>query len=117
MKKKFALLLCAAALSGCVSSRYEWGGYNQNLYNYYKDPSAQQALQQDLTRALNRAETQKKKPAPGLYAELGTLCLEGGNKQCAIENYKKERDAWPESKTLMDTLIKGLEKPAEVGTL
>ena len=43
--------------------------------------------------------------APGLYAELGTLYLQGGDNARAIVFYTKERDAWPESRTLMDGLI------------
>lgn len=118
MKKILSLLLCSAALSGCVSTKYDWGGYNQDLYNYYKTPSSQKEFRQNLTALLQRTERQNKKPAPGLYAELGTLCLETGDKAGAVANYKKESDTWPESKPLMDVLIKNLEKStAEVGAL
>jgi hypothetical protein len=51
---------------------------------------------------------------PGLYAELGTLYLQMGEQVKAIAMYVKERDTWPESKSLMDALIKNLRrlKPA-----
>jgi hypothetical protein len=116
--KLSAALCCAVLLTGCVTNKYEWGAYNQGLYNYYKNPTTQKDFKKDLTALLQRSEKQNKKPAPGLYAELGTLCLESGDKAGAIANYKKESAAWPESKPLMDTLIKNLDKPAaEVGAL
>ena len=50
------------------------------------------------------------KVAPGLYAELGTLYLQLGSAEKAIAMYKKERDAWPESKGLMTAMIQNLER-------
>ena len=51
-----------------------------------------------------------KVPPPGLYAELGTLYLEAGDTQTAIDYYQKEQDAWPESQHLMTSLITTLSK-------
>ena len=45
---------------------------------------------------------------PGIYAEVGTIYLERGP-ATAVTYYKKERDAWAESRTLMDSMIKALE--------
>ena len=46
--------------------------------------------------------------------ELGTLYLQEGDAEKAKKYYAKERDAWPESKTLMDTLIKNLDSRKKV---
>ena len=75
-------------LTGCVQNKYNWNGYD--------------------------LEKEKQIVPPGLYAELGTLYLQEGDAEKAKKYYAKERDAWPESKTLMDTLIKNLDSRKKV---
>lgn len=55
-------------------------------------------------------EAARQKVAPGLYAELGTLYLQAGDASRAVALYTKERDAWPESRGLMDALITNVGK-------
>ncbi len=107
MSRIFVLVI-VAAISGCAQTKYDWGSYNQDLYNYYKSPASKVEFKQNLSSLIGRLEKQNKKPAPGIYAELGTLCLETGDRACAIKNYEKERNSWAESKPLMDTLLKTL---------
>ena len=109
-------VLCLLLLCGCATQKYDWGSYDQDLYNYYKNSENKAAFKSDLKMLIDRLERQHKKPGPGLYAELGTLCLETGDRPGAIKNYQKEHDAWPESKPLMQALIKNLDKqPAKEG--
>lgn len=104
------LLVGLLLLGGCSHGLYDWGGYNQRLYNYYENPQAINDFILALERYLQQMESAGKKPAPGLYAELGTLYLQMGDTPGAIELYKKERDVWPESQHLMTALITNLEK-------
>ena len=39
-----------------------------------------------------------------------------GNRTTAVSYYKKEREAWAESKTLMDSMIKTLERAPSAAT-
>ena len=55
-------------------------------------------------------EQSQQKIAPGLYAELGTLYLQAGDSTKAVAMYAKEREAWPESRYLMDSLINNVAK-------
>jgi hypothetical protein len=55
-------------------------------------------------------EKSGQKVAPGLYAELGTLYLQGGSSDKARVMYSRERDTWPESKGLMTAMIQSLER-------
>ena len=89
---------------------YSWGNYDQMLYASYKDPAKANELRVELETRIAEAEQRKQKVPPGLYAELGTLYLQGGDTNTAVEYYKKERDAWPESRGMMDALIKALER-------
>jgi hypothetical protein len=114
MMNKYAVFLaCACLLGGCATQRsglYRWDGYDQALYDAYKDPDKTGELVlnlENLTSGLAKAQL---KMPPGLYAELGTLYLQMGEQDKAIALYEKERDSWPESKTLMEALIKNLRR-------
>jgi len=118
--RSFPMALLAITLTGCVAqppSLYDWGNYEQSLYQSYKDPNEVEALRQRLTTHIAEMERGARKIAPGLYAELGTLYLLAGSTDQAVLNYAKERDAWPESRGLMTALIDNLKrrKQAEEG--
>jgi len=89
---------------------YQWGGYDAMLYQSYKNPEKVIALRAGLESHIAQMELSKQKVAPGLYAELGTIYLQEGDSTKAVAMYTKERDAWPESRGLMDGLIKNISK-------
>jgi hypothetical protein len=101
-------LLSAVALAGCASSHglYKWGGYDELLYQSYKEPGRAGRFQGGLEAHIAALERAHATVAPGLYAELGTLYMQNGDGAKAVQYYTKERDAWPESRTLMDSLIR-----------
>ena len=103
------LLVMLIALTGCVQNKYNWNGYDKGLYEAYKDPNQIVALQIKLQETVDALEKEKQVVPPGMYAELGTLYLQEGEVEKAKIYYGKERVAWPESKTLMDVLIKNLD--------
>lgn len=106
------LLVMSMSLVGCASSRdaYNWGKYDELLYKSYKDPTKIEDMRIGLETHLVAVEGSNGVVAPGLYADLGTLYLEAGDNERAILFYGKEREAWPESKYLMDALIANLER-------
>ena len=98
-------------LSGCAPARqYEWNNYDASLYQYYKAPNSAEGFRTSMDAHLKDLESRKQRPAPGLYAELGTLYLESGDRLTAALYYRKERDAWPESRHLMDAMLASLDK-------
>jgi hypothetical protein len=104
-------LTALALLTGCAApGLYQWGGYDQSLYAGYKDVTKMEALRIKLEAHVGEMEKLNAKVAPGLYAELGTLYLKAGATQKAIDFYTKERNAWPESRVLMTSLIQNLER-------
>lgn len=119
MTPMFRTTLVAAALlvlSGCATPNkglYEWGGYSDMLYQNYKKPDTVAGNLVKLQAHVSALEAGRGKVAPGLYADLGTLYLQAGDRDRALDNYRKERAAWPESAGLMDAMIKNLAaKPA-----
>lgn len=109
------VVLVAAALvgTGCETTGgglYQWGNYEQNLFDYYHKPAMQETIVTNELSYLARLESQGKKPPPGLYAEAGTFLLLQGNTEQALGYYQKEHDTWPESQALMSNVIKNLQE-------
>jgi hypothetical protein len=112
--KLLLLLACAMHMTGCANrgGLYQWGGYDSMLYQSYKNPEKAVEFRQGLELHINQMEQAQQKTAPGLYAELGTLYLQEGNATKALAMYTRERDTWPESKVLMDSLINNIGQRA-----
>jgi len=104
------LLLLVLLLGGCVTQKYEWNHYDQRLYDYYKNPSTEPEFVSAMEAPLSALEASGKKPAPGMYAEIGTFYLKRGDGKTAVQYYEKERAAWPESKGLMTAMIDNINK-------
>ncbi|MCG8313656.1 MAG: DUF4810 domain-containing protein [Pseudomonadales bacterium] len=101
------LFICFLLTSaGCARGLYDWGSYNNHLYNYYENPAAVNRFRASLEKHLTQVEAQGKRPAPGLYAELGTLYFQLGDNLTALRYYQKEYDTWPESQHMMAAMIK-----------
>lgn len=111
------LLLVALAVplgAGCAPKRaYYWGDYDSALYTYYQNPQESEAYVQRLGEIIQKAETEKDKVPPGLYAEYGYALFEAGRLDEAIIYYKKERDQWQESVVFMDKMIRNTQRLKE----
>lgn len=112
MLKTIAAAAVALSMAGCATTNnlYQWGGYEDQLYAAYKDPTQAEALRLKLEAHIQQAEKAGQKVAPGLYAELGTLYLQAGANGKAMDYYALERKAWPESQQLMTAMIENLER-------
>jgi hypothetical protein len=115
MKILYAVIF-GAALCGCASKKnlYDWGGYDGMLYQSYKCPEKAEAIRLQLEQHVSAVETAKQKVAPGLYADLGTMYLQAGDRQKAVLYFGRERDNWPESVALMTGMMRtvnGAKKP------
>jgi len=110
--KLVGLTVSVLLLMGCATQgqMYQWGGYVALLYQSYKNPEKVVEFRIGLETHIAAMEKANLKVAPGLYAELGTMYLQSGDPKKAVAMYTKEREAWPESKGLMDALIKTTEK-------
>lgn len=113
--KKLIIVAALLGLGGCATNNglYEWGGYDNLMYQSYKDPAAVRANMQTLATHIAALEKGGKRVAPGLHADLGTLLLQSGDKAGALSNFRRERELWPESAVLMDAMIKNLEKATQ----
>jgi hypothetical protein len=106
------LLALAVTASACAgpSSYYYWGSYNQSLYSHYKAPQEREAWLTGLKTTLLEAEQRGARVPPGLYAEYGYALFEEGDATNAIANFRKESALWPESRFLMEKMIRNAEQ-------
>lgn len=108
MKASGALALAAAAVIFCGcggGSRdriYYWdGSYTDSTYQYLKQEGDVGEQIEALEKSIQKAYEKGLKVPPGLYSHLGLLYLSAGNGARARENFEKEAQAFPESKSFL----------------
>jgi hypothetical protein len=96
------LLLLPAACA--KPSHYEWGGYEDSLYKYYKDPTTAGSYMEELAKAAHQGDATGR-TAPGIHAEYGYMLLTADRRADAITEFDAEKRLWPESTVLMNRMI------------
>ena len=93
---------------GAPTGMYDWGSYQTSVLNVYVDPSPEQRAKdrQKLIDEVRKTELKgAQRVPPGKYAQIGYLRLVDGDTRAARTYFQAEREAYPESKELMDTLL------------
>lgn len=118
MRRPLRAALAASALFtvstlGCAPpSYYAWGAYDEVLYRHYKHPQDHAEFTAGLRAVMLAAQQEGRRVPPGLYAEYGYALYEEGNLAEAVVYFQKERDLWPESRVLMETMIRNAQRQA-----
>jgi hypothetical protein len=108
------LIVAASCAAGCAPQRaYLWGDYDSVLYSHYANPQDTERYVERLGQIVQKAEIEKDKVPPGLYAEYGYALFEAGRLDEAITYYKKEREQWEESQVFMDKMIRNTQRLKE----
>jgi hypothetical protein len=110
-----ATVLLATAMQGCATpTHYAWGSYDDTLYSHYKNPQEREKFVENLKKVLLESEQDGRKVPPGINAEYGYALYEEGQYTEAVVYFQKERDLWPESRVLMEKMIRNAQrqKPA-----
>jgi hypothetical protein len=111
------IVIIVIFLSGCAPQRmYYWGNYSNTLYQSKKNPSDQSNLAhlQAMEKIIEESRANNLRIPPGVYAELGYIYFRQNKKDLAIQNFKMEKQLYPESTLLMDRLenaVKLADKP------
>ena len=105
---KLGLLISALGLGACQQQTelYNWGEYETTMLAYYKDASHIDAFEAELLALIEQSDVSGKKIGPGIFAEYGYLLLQKGDIEKSVKFFALEKKRWPESKLLMDTMIK-----------
>ena len=111
----FIILAFAFCFSGCESSPrpvpgekygppYAWGNYEEQVYAHLNKGSLETQIM-SLESDLRVIVAGGKFAPPGLFAQLGLLYAEAGNRETAISFFLAEKDLYPEAAAFMDFLI------------
>ena len=115
-RPSFLLLAAFAAAvgAGCAPrTAYLWGDYDSVLSAHYANPQDSGRYLERLGQIVQKAEVEKDKVPPGLYAEYGYALFEAGRLDEAITYYRKEREEWEESRVFMDKMIRNTRRLKE----
>ncbi len=106
------VLALAGALTGCVQAPrnlYQWGGYQEQLYEHFKGDRRSPGEQvQWLEAQAQKARAGGTALPPGFRAHLGLMYLRLGREDEARQQLQAEKASFPESAQYMDFLLKRL---------
>ncbi len=111
---RFAAVIGALVLwgcTGCTSTLYDWGSYEQSLLNMYSKADGYNT-EEEIDRLLTEVEqtlSKEKLVPPGKNAHLGYLFYLTGDTASAAAYFRAEKQAFPESRKLMDRLLEQLK--------
>lgn len=110
ISKKISIAFVFILLGACAHKQkphYEWGSYEVLVYGQYAKPSSATPMIQIQTLESEIENTKSKGNLipPGLYAHLGFLNYQIGNKTKAKEYFAQEKSNYPESGVLMDRFL------------
>jgi hypothetical protein len=105
-------LLAGMATIGCAKTLYHWGGYDEALYDHYKNPQNRDEYVAKLSGVITEAEKSGGVVPPGCYAEYGWALYEQGHAAEAVTYFEKEAKQWPDSRPLMEKLIRNVSRQA-----
>jgi len=111
-KVLIVILAFSVICTSCASRKplYDWGDYEDDLYAMYKNPEKSKEYQETLRLIIERCDERGQRVAPGIRAEYGYCLYREGKLDEAIVYFKKERETYPESFYLMNTLITSVER-------
>lgn len=107
------LTVLAALATGCAQQPkplYHWGGYQTNLYEYFKADGRTPAEQmQRMEAEADRASTRGAALPPGFRAHMGLLSLKLGRDDEARGYFEAEKKAFPESTAFVDSMLRRMD--------
>lgn len=109
VKIMLAAALSVAALSGCQSTKplYHYGSYQTNVYEHFKNEDSSVTEQiEALEKTISETNRNKLQVGPGMYAHLGFLYLQSGQRDTGLGYLQKEKQTYPESSQFIDFLLK-----------
>jgi hypothetical protein len=106
MKRLFVALALPLA-SACTSTHYEWGRYEESVYDVTRRPDGFDlgAEIDTLEQQIEKTKNKDKPVPPGLHAHVGYLHTVAGNGDAARGHFEAEKALYPESAKFMDLLL------------
>lgn len=108
-------ILLSLFLTACANQKnrlYQWGSYENMVYESYHEPGKYSSQSQiiEMEKDLEKARAANKSLPPGHYAYLGYLYFQSGQLDKALTALQTEKTIFPESTIYMDRLIAQIKK-------
>ena len=108
-------ILLSLFLTACANQNnrlYQWGSYENMVYESYHEPGKYSSQSQiiKMEKDLEKARAANKSLPPGHYAYLGYLYFQSGQLDKALTALQTEKTIFPESTIYMDRLIAQIKK-------
>ncbi|WP_429322523.1 DUF4810 domain-containing protein [Paraburkholderia sp. GAS448] len=104
-------LLTGCAANGSTPPLYQWDGYQPQVYEYLKGQKSPQEQIDAMEQARQQVLAKGNRLPPGFHAHLGMLYASVGKGDQAQQELQAEEQAFPESSTYMDFLLKKSRQP------
>jgi len=108
-KTLLIVAITIATLAGCQSTQplYHYGSYQDNVYEHFKNEDSAVTEQiEALEKTIRDSNRKKLQVGPGIYAHLGYLYLQSGQRDTGLGYLQKEQQLYPESAKFIDFLLK-----------
>ncbi|WP_435951795.1 DUF4810 domain-containing protein [Dryocola sp. BD626] len=111
MKGKHIIFLgvLSVLLVGCKTAPkpiYQWDGYQDTLYQYYKNDTSPAEQIASLQKLVEKSRATSQPVPPGVHAQLGLLYSNTGQMDSAMAEFNTEKKLFPESTVYIDFLTK-----------
>ncbi len=108
-KAVLMVAIAIATLTGCETTKplYHYGSYQTNVYEHFKNEDSSVTEQiEALEKTIRETNRNKLQIGPGIYAHLGFLYLQSGQRDTGLAYLQKEKQLYPESTHFIDFLLK-----------
>jgi hypothetical protein len=115
-KKLIFMMLSFILLSACAQSPqtiYTWGDYVETSTSYATKGDEKEYVEKHLSeikKIIDQSEMEKRRVAPGIYAEYAQLLYEEGKQEEAKKYFLLEKETYPESEVFIDNVLAKLYK-------
>jgi hypothetical protein len=104
--RKLAILVLAASLAGCAAPLYDWGRYEESLWNLHRPGFSLEKETELLTREIDATVARGRRIPPGKLATLGFYHSQAGNLDAARSCFLREKELYPESACFVDGMMR-----------
>ena len=112
--KLIAAGLLSGIFIGCADTPtlYDWGTYEDAIYDMYIEPGKSSLSDQILQfeEQIEQAAAAGKSVPPGFHAHLGYLYVNDGEYNSAVIHFQKEKEMYPESTDFIDGILQRMKK-------
>jgi hypothetical protein len=104
--KKLAIFVLTVSLAGCAAPLYEWGHYEDSLWNLQRPGFSLEKETERLSKEIDQTLARGRQVPPGKLATLGFYYSQAGDMEAAKSCFLREKELYPESACFVDGMMR-----------